>query len=64
MGKRKAAPRAPTAAGREKWIKSAGYQLDARNSETSFVFELDITGDDGGAYYLRVKRLNDRTGLV
>jgi hypothetical protein len=35
-----------------------------RNSEASFVLELNVSGADGKEYYLRVKRLNDRTGLV
>jgi hypothetical protein len=61
--KRKGARPAPASA-KEKWIRCAGYQLDVWNSEASFFFELDVTADDGKEYYLRVKRLNDRTGQV
>jgi hypothetical protein len=50
--------------GGDSWIKCAGYALDLRNNDDNFVIELDVTGADEGEYFLRVKALNDRTGLV
>jgi hypothetical protein len=62
--KRRSPARAPSAAARDSWIACTGYQLDQRNSPSAFVFELNVTGDDNNEYYLRVKQLNDRTGLI
>jgi hypothetical protein len=62
VGKKKAPvkPVAPVS----NWLVCKGYTVDMRNSETSLVFELDAQGNDDREYFLRVRQLNDRTGLV
>jgi hypothetical protein len=62
VAKKKAATVAAASSGN--WLTCQGYTLDVRNDGSSFVFELDASGSDGNQYFLRVKRLNDRTGLV
>jgi hypothetical protein len=62
VGKKKS-PAKPVALA-SNWLVCRGYTVDMRNSETSFVFGLDVQGNDGKEYFLRVKQLNDRTGLV
>jgi hypothetical protein len=61
---KKRAPPPAAAALASNWLVCAGYTLDVNNSDTAFVFELDARGSDNNAYFLRVKQLNDRTGLV
>jgi hypothetical protein len=52
-----------TAAGA--FLTCAGYDLTVRNSDTSLIFELDVTDTNGDAFQLRVKTPNDpATGVV
>jgi hypothetical protein len=46
------------------WITCASYTLDARNSNTAFLFDLVVNDKDDNEYTLKVKQLNDRTRLV
>jgi hypothetical protein len=46
------------------WIACASYSVTIQNSDSSFVFELDVTDAKQKQYFLRVKTLNDRVGLV
>jgi hypothetical protein len=43
---------------------SAGYKLTMPNSDTAFRVELNVTGEDGQQYHLRVRDPADRPALV
>ncbi len=46
------------------WVQCAGYELDVRNGDAEFIFELDVVDADANGYFLRVKKVNDRTALI
>jgi hypothetical protein len=62
MAKKKA-PVAGTSA-TAAWLTSAGYEVRMDNSNTSFIFRLDVQGTDGNAYHLFVNDPNQNPGLV
>lgn len=53
------------AAAKPSWIRcTAITNCTLKDSNTSFVVNLDVTGDDGGAYYLQTTDPNDRPTIV
>jgi hypothetical protein len=69
MGKKKAATAHATPTNTPvvvatNWLICRSYNLEVRNSDTSLIFQLDVVGNDGNQYFLKVVQLNDRTGLI
>jgi hypothetical protein len=46
------------------WITAKVFSLTVKNSDTDFVFDLNVNDENGGQYQLRTLDLNEANGLV